>query len=326
MLTFTKTAGFLYIGDPHVSSRRVGRRLDDYLQSVLDKLSACATLCAQHDLTAVVLGDLFHRNDDNNLVMLNRLTRVLKQFPTPPIVLEGNHDKEQTTLSDNDALMLLDQCGIVRVAMRAGLFDTFEVEGVRINLHMAPHGTVLPDSVPESNEVMNVLITHHDLAFGSAYPGSEPLKAIAGVAMAINGHMHDTKSMQLIGETHWHNPGNIEPLSIDLADHVPCAWMWNPKMGPATLKALPLPHGTDLFDRTGVQVEAGNAETAIAEVVKSSEFAALLSSDVAMDAQKTDDASVLQEDLERVLAASNASNATALLLRSLMGDLEEMLD
>ena len=314
----TKTGGFLFIGDPHISSRRVGRRQDDYLSSVLEKLTACAQICELYELTPVILGDLFHRNDDNSLSMLNRLIGVMRLFPVTPIVLEGNHDKERSILSDNDALMLLHQTGVVRVAISSGLFDTFLIDDVPVNLLMAPYGTELPNSAPHGVEGFNVLITHHDMAFGSSYPGSQPLKAIRGVPMVVNGHMHDTKDMEIEGETHWHNPGNIEPLSVDLADHVPCAWQWSPALGPGKLEPHRLPHGTNLFDLTGIKIEAAeDAEASVVKVLENSEFAELLSSDNSMDASRTDDASVLGEDLEEVLSLSTVTAATQMLLRSL---------
>jgi len=323
MSTRTKTSGFLFIGDPHVSSRRIGRRKDDYLSSVLEKLTASAQLCELYDLTAVILGDLFHRNNDSNLGMLNRLIAVLKTFPKPPIVLEGNHDKELSSLSDGDALMILEQTGVARVAFTAGLFEQFEIEGIPVNLLMAPYGSVIPDRAPAGLDGFNVLITHHDMAFGSSYPGSQPLKPIEGVSMVVNGHMHDTKPMEKEGDTCWHNPGNIEPLSIDLAGHVPCAWQWSPSMGADTLEPHQLPHGKDLFDRTGIQVEAADAEESVAKVLETSEFASLLASDSVLDAQRTDDASVLIEDLNDVLAAAAASQAAQLLMRALAGKLAD---
>jgi len=313
----TKTSGFLFIGDPHVCSRRIGRRKDDYLSSVLEKLTACAQLCELYNLVPVILGDLFHRNNDSNLGMLNRLIAVMKSFPVPPIVLEGNHDKELMSLSDGDALMLLQQTGVARVAFEAGLFEQFEIDGVPVNLLMAPYGTVLPDSAPAGLEGFNVLITHHDMAFGSSYPGSQPLKAIDGVAMVVNGHMHDTKPTEHEGDTYWHNPGNIEPLSIDLADHVPCAWQWAPAMGADKLEPHELPHGKDLFDLTGIQVEAADADASVVKILETSEFASLLASDSTLDAQRTDDASVLLEDLNEVLAAATATSAAQMLMRAL---------
>lgn len=316
----TKKDGFLWIGDPHVCSRKVGRRKDDYLASVLEKLSVCATLSNERNLQAVCLGDLFHRSDDNNLKMLNMLMRVLKEFSTPMLVLEGNHDKELTSLSDSDALMLLQQAGVVKVCSSMEVLP-FEIAGTHVSLWMVPDGTDIPDAV--LGDDVNIMVTHHDLAIGSSYPGALPLKEIDGVAFVVNGHMHDTKKPVKVGATWWHNPGNLEPLSIDLESHVPKAWVWTPDMPYDHLEGVLLPHGLDLFDRTGVQVEAGDAENAVEQLVggQGSAFAELLASDNAMDAAITDEAAILKEDLEEVLASSGATPAAAMLLRHLAGQL-----
>ncbi len=315
--------GLLFIGDPHVSSKRPGRRKDDYLTSVLGKLEQCASLCHERALVPVILGDLFHRNDDSNLRMLNRLVKALKRFPVPPIVLEGNHDKEQSTLGEADALTLLAETGVVRVVSRTGLAGRFVFPSGTVALHMVPHGSPIPERIERLDNELTVMVTHHDMAFGSAYPGSLPLTAIEGADMVVNGHMHDTKKPVKVGETWWHNPGNIEPLSVDLADHAPCAWSWEPGQGVQNLTALPLVHGTDLFDLTGLHVEASDSLAAVQAVVaeQASEFARELGEQSTLDAQRTDDASVLLEDLEQVLQAAGASDATRLLMTSLARDL-----
>lgn len=312
----TEFSGLLFIGDPHVSSKRVGRRKDAYLDSVLEKLRACSALCHERNLYPVVLGDLFHRNDDNNLSMLNDLVEVLQSFPVPPVVLEGNHDKEQSKLTKKDALMLLARTAVVRVACATEVFETIRIAGRAVNLFMVPYGHDIPREAPEL-EGLTIMVTHHDLAFGGAYPGALPLTEVRGVMMAVNGHMHGTKPSVTVGQTVWHNPGNIEPLSVDLADHVPCAWEWTPEFGAHKLMPHALPHGADLFDMTGLQVEAGDSLQAVEQVVQASEFARELESQSTLDAQRTDDASVLLEDLEFALEASSASDATKLLLRNL---------
>lgn len=313
--------GFLFIGDPHVSSKKVGRRKDDYLTSVLDKLESCASLCREHQLVPVILGDLFHRNDDSHLGMLNRLTRVLKAFPLSPLVLEGNHDKEQTEASDADALTLLAQMGVVQVLSRAGDALSFSFSGHAVRLLTYPYGASLPRLV-ESFDGVTFAITHHDLAFGSTYPGSIPLQEIAGCDAVINGHMHDTKQPVQVGSTWWHNPGNIEPLSVDLARHVPRAWKWVPGQPVDALEGLALPHGSDLFDLTGLQVQAAEgAEIVEAFAPAASEFAQLLSSQTAMDAGRTDDATILLEDLNDVLEISGVSELSKQLMQALAAEL-----
>ena len=314
---FTNSAlGFLFIGDPHVSSRRIGRRKDDYLASVLEKLAACAVLCVRHKLVPVILGDLFHRNDDNSLKMLNRLIRVLKTFPVVPWVLEGNHDKEQTSLTEEDALALVELAGAVRVASQEALIAEYSFSGQAVRLWGCPYGAAIPTELaPFAGKT--VMVTHHDMAFGSTYPGALPLAEVLGCETVVNGHMHDTKPFVKAGATWWCNPGNIEPLSIDLAAHVPCAWEWRPEFDEGVLLPHALPHGLDLFDFTGLQVEASSAADAVSSLApQASKFALLLGEQTALDAAKTDDASVMLQDLTEVLAASGVSAATQQLMQA----------
>lgn len=312
--------GILFIGDPHVSSRRPGRRKDDYLSSVLGKLSEAAALCKEYRLLPVILGDLFNRNDDNDLRMLNRLVRVLQEFPTAPWVLEGNHDKEQTVLSEADALVLLASTGVVRVLDRAGVEVEVPVSGQGVcRLVAFPYGSELPDAI-ERKADWTIAVTHHDLAFGNPYPGAQPLKPIQNIDFVVNGHMHDTKKPERRGGTWWHNPGNIEPLSVDLADHVPRVWCWRPAHGTGEQALAPyeLSHGTDLFDLTGIQVQAASAEAGVAAIVpQKSEFAALLEEETSLQAQRTEDGSVFLEDLKALLAELSASEPAAALLLQL---------
>jgi predicted phosphodiesterase len=324
-------SGVLFIGDPHVCSKKIGRRKDDYLSSVLEKLAHCAQLCEDFNLLPVILGDLLHRSYDNSLSMLNRVTRVLKQFPTVPLVLDGNHDTSKTTLSDDDALQVLSLSGTVQTIDNEGEVGVFEINGVPVRIWGCRHGKAIPQVLPEF-EGPTILLTHHDLGFESDYPGSQPLRNIENCQMVVNGHMHDTKPAQQLGATWWHNPGNIEPLSVDLAGHIPRAWLWTPETEEGTLQGLDLPHGTDLFDLNGLQVAAADADLAVQALTQSiedaaplgpmaSQFSALIKAQSETDAQKTGDASVLAADLTEVLQTATVSPASRLLMQSLMDTL-----
>lgn len=316
--------GLLFIGDPHVSALRIGRRKDDYLQSVLDKLSQAADLCHEQRLIPVCLGDLFHRNDENKITMLNALIGVLQKFPCPLVVLDGNHDREGTTLGDTDTLELLRKTGVVEVHKGSSDLKVLPLAGgALVHLYGVGHGQPLPESLPECPEkVVNVLVTHLDLAFGASYPGAQPLREVINCSLAVNGHMHDTKKSQKVGATWWHNPGNIEPLTVDLRGHIPAVWSWTPGQSPDSLVRHVLRYDPDVFDLTGLQVEAADADTSVAELappmVALSAFAAQLEKESASEAGRTDDASLLQEDLEETLAAAQVSEATRALMRQLM--------
>lgn len=312
--------GLLYIGDPHASSQRIGRRKDDYTASCLGKLSEAAKISREQKLYPVILGDLLHRNGDNKMTFLNALVRVLKEFACVPLVLGGNHDKGQTELSDEDALTLLRITGVVDVLDDPADVRFLSLAGHSVRLIGIPYGAAIPASVGDF-EGTTFAITHHDLAFGSAYPGSQPLFEMQGCDAVVNGHMHDSKSSVQMGQTWWHNPGNIEPLSVDLMHHIPRVWSWRPGQPTSELKPHVLPHELDVFDLTGLHVQAAGSDESVAEMAPlASEFATLLSSENAMDAGKTDDASILFEDLTAVLEVANVSDAAKSFMQSLCAE------
>lgn len=310
--------GFLFVGDPHVSSGRIGRRKDDYTASVLEKLERSAEICHERQLVPVCLGDLFHRNGDSEIRMLNRLTRVLKKFPVPMLTLVGNHDMGQTTLGDEDVLTLLGETGVVTLVSTGlvGLF-LFEEADEPVRLWACAHGAPIPHELPPTAGT-SILVTHHDLAFGGSYPGAAPLQSIAHCDMVVNGHMHDTKPTAVHGGTHWHNPGNIEPLSVDMAGHIPKVWEWLPSQGPGQLLGIALPHAAEVFDMAGLQVAAASeADVSASLPTQESSFARLLTAQSQTEAARTDDGAVLLEDLETVFGTQNASESVRRLLLGL---------
>ena len=321
-------AGLLMIGDPHVSSRRPGRRKDDYLSSVLDKLAACAERANRESLQAVVTGDLLHRNNDNDLGMLSRLVRTLQLFEHPPFVVEGNHDKADARVGDADTLGLLTLTGCVRLVSEPGPFYRGQVGGHDVELFAAPYGSPLPNRL-ESSAEFALLVSHHDLAIGGqTYPGCTPLHEVVGCVLWVNGHMHKTYPSVPMGGTMVWNPGNIEPLSIDMEHHAPKSWSWTPAK-PQWLEGHALPHGTDLFDRTGISVAAADAQVSVQALAPSappaapaSEFAAQLQGESSLDAARSDDASMLAEDLASVLQERQAGEAVQALFKLLLADVQ----
>lgn len=311
--------GILWVGDPHVKSTRPGRRKDNYLQSVLGKLEEAAAIANAENLLPVFLGDLLDSNDDNSLKMLNRLVRVLQKFHRKPLCLPGNHDMEGYKVEEDDAMTLLSATGVVELLDKVGsCHGVYVVEGRKVGLWPVPFGQAIPQSIEREGQDVAVLVTHHDLAFEGSYPTALPLRSVEGADMAVNGHMHGTKPSVQVGGTHWHNPGNIEPLSVDMESHVPRVWSWKPSMGTGALRGHELSHGTDLFNKAGLQVQASDDAAGAVQVLLQSEFVKELNAQSALDAERTDDASILAEDLEEVLQLSKASEAAAALSRLLI--------
>lgn len=328
--------GIQFIGDPHISSKRPGRRSDDYAASVLAKLEFCAQESIDRQLKTVILGDLFHSAGENNLTVLNRLFRALRSFYGEVLVLIGNHDKALFEISDKDALRLVFTAGVA-----APLDETpcdVRIAGSLVRLIGAGHGSPIPSVVDRGNADVVCLVTHHDLAFGGAYPGSQEIKEVKGADFCVNGHMHDTKESVQAGGTLWHCPGNIEPLSVDLRHFVPGYWTWSPLQASYLLQKTNIPHNFDCFDLTGIAIDA--SEDALGAVKSGlgrgenpeeieargegaistapGEFATALAAQDTLAADRTDDGSIIAQDLAQVLEDSQASEATAYLLQALL--------
>src|SRR5690606_30464477 len=112
--------GFLFIGDPHVSSVRPGRRTDDYASSVLGKLEQAALIAHERRLVPVILGDLIHRDNESSVALITRLMAVLAKFPCVPLVLEGNHGKGKSRPSEGDVEYLLAQQHTIELMTQPG--------------------------------------------------------------------------------------------------------------------------------------------------------------------------------------------------------------
>jgi hypothetical protein len=315
----TNPRGFLFIGDPHVASKAPGRRIDDYLTTVIGKLEYAADLCHKQQLVPVILGDLIHLDHESSIKLVNRLTKVLRKFPRTPIEVGGNHGKRQFQVSEDDIEQLLANLGLIQLAGTPGLVETFDFEGVSVNLHAWPHGVDLPQRLPAASAgAVNVLITHHDLAFEGAYPGARAVTEIGNCHMLVNGHMHKTAPSLELGGMMAHNPGNIEPLSLDVADHVPSVWEWCPEQMDMHLVQHVLPHDPNCFDLTGTNVAPAEDVLGAVELLKESAFAKLMGGEVLMDAHRTSDASVLKEDLGVVCDTSATSPAARQMMESLI--------
>lgn len=325
--TVTGFNGFLFIGDPHLDSRRIGRRMDNCMESALGKLTEAAEICTEKRLYPVILGDLIHRSGESSMKLLNKLLRVLALFPATPICLGGNHGREQTALTDNDMESVLSEVKALILIEETGPIGKFDFQGQTVVLHGFPYFSTHEKQTPFKKRVeavkgINIGISHEDLAFDSAYPTARKLAEIGNMQHMVNGHMHRTMKSIKVGETTWHNPGNIENLSVDLAEQKPAVWEYRPGMD--LLEPHYLDNSTQQFDLTGRQVNAATSEQAVeanqTKVRETGAFAKSLKALTSASADATDDGEVLKEDVKTVLSASKASPVAQAVLNRLLGE------
>ena len=313
--------GVLVIGDPHVGSRRPGRRKDAvWPQAVLGKLERCVTIANERQLAVVILGDLFDRPVETDEALKNQLIRVLKGFRHRPIVNVGNHDIQHTMLTDSDSLALLGLCDVVDVIATSAPVTEFQIGARRIGIGMTPYGQTIPTDARGSfaGVDLHAWFTHHDIAFNGGYPGAVPPFAVEGCDVLINGHIHKTQKSVLAGRTRWMNPGNITRQSVDLVDHVPRAWILD---GSGALEPQALPFENNVFDLTGRVVEAADGSDVAREV--ESAFVTLLQAESSTELKRSGDGSIVRDEIEAKFAADDTSVAVRAIVRSLLGEAVE---
>lgn len=388
------TQGLLFIGDPHLWSKRPGRRRDvSYLDTILEKLTKIANISNNNHLLPVFLGDLFHEDDDSEPEMLVKIIKVLQLFNRKPVTIVGNHEKDEWVLKEKNALALLKVTGLIDVIEKNSFWGKIALTdpetGIVHNVAIGgtPYGQTIPydltsficeeggtsiredldkentvlakekvkslagrsgvnllsesnvnEHILPNNELNNYIhekldcksviwLTHHDLAFENTYPNSIPLHNIDGVDMMINGHIHGTKKPVKVGNTACYNPGNISRLSIDMSEHLPSVWMWNPflnKIMPSAkgvsvphLEQIVLPHvsGEEIFNFEGRHTQKSLIEV-LPEEIEHSVFVELLNTENNSN-NKTDDGIYLKESMDQIFNEKETSEPVKLILENL---------
>jgi DNA repair exonuclease SbcCD nuclease subunit len=233
-------AGLLFIGDFHIAASPPGFRLDDYAQTVLEKLSFCLETAVERRCLPIILGDLFHVPRDNPNHILVALIELFREHV--PWVLVGNHDKYEARLTRDVSLAVLDAAGVIRLLDRDGPVASLNLSGQKVLIGASPDWTPIPKTVDRNDHDYVLWLTHHDLAFPDYEAARTNLREIPGVDFVVNGHIHTPKQPQRLGQTLWFNPGSLTRISRSLAMRTrkPVVTVWVPGM--TELEAIEVPH------------------------------------------------------------------------------------
>lgn len=254
MLQINEYNGFLWVGDPHLWSKTPGKRLkQDFKEIGLNKISQAVDYALKNNLYLIFGGDLFHSDEENDIDLLTKLMRILKKMKGCATIA-GNHEKSKTVLTDDVALTLFKEAGVIYTIEENGIWACLNIGGINYYLGGTPYGQKIPNEIENKNNDKIIWFTHHDLDFGKSYPGSQKIKEIKGVNMLINGHFHKTRLPIKVGNMMAFNPGNITRLSIDTNDHIPSIWEWKPEYE-QHLEAIQLEYEKDVFDMSSKLVD-----------------------------------------------------------------------
>lgn len=94
--------GFLFVGDPHETSRTPTNRTDSLVFKFVcsKKLAEAVSIANKENLLLVILGDLFDREDDYEAGSM--VANTLSLYDHTAIVLGGNHDKKTDILAADE--------------------------------------------------------------------------------------------------------------------------------------------------------------------------------------------------------------------------------
>ena len=299
--------GILFIGDPHLSSRKPGRRKDEnFGATVLRKLEFLIDTCNERRFIPCFLGDMFDTAVEADEQLKTKLARILRRSWTLPVSNVGNHDIRNTLLTDGDTLAVLAETGVIKVCVHSGAFETVRIGGKTVGIGATPYGQSIPmDARPYFGSVDSIIwLTHHDVAFENPYPGSMAAQAVTGCKLVVNGHMHLYKKPLMVGGTVWFNPGNITRQAIDAIEHVPAAYALTAK---GNLEKILVPHEQAVFDLTGKLITAISPGEAPAKSDDEGEsaFVNLLKADSSMEMSRSDDGSILLEEIQDKFTREN---------------------
>lgn len=330
MHKFKGYSGILFVGDPHVWSKKPGKRIDiDFTNTVLDKIDQAVEIAKKENLYMIILGDLFHVDDENNIEMLTKLVRILKKLPEPCASVEGNHEKSQLNLSDDVAMSLLRESGVIYTLEKNGIEIQMTIGDKTVLVGSTPYGGKIPEeaNVPSKlveNNPFVIWLTHENLDFGESYPGVIPVKEIKGVSLLVNGHIHKTKKPKKVGDMVAYNPGNITRLSTDCSDHIPAVWKWVPELV-QELEPIPLKFHKEVFSMIGKQIEVDVAPSTVTEELsakQASVFVEKMEQQLLEEQDKTDDGEYLKQSIK---ALAQAMQIDAEMTDELMKIAEETL-
>lgn len=266
-LKTVSASGLLFIADPHLADTPPGQRLEGYLDQIMVKMKACFDYATAHNLTVVILGDLFHWPRDNSNKMLVDLIELLGSRTGNEKIwsLVGNHDKYQSRFTDDVTMAVLEAAGVLNVIKDDGPQFILETDQGRVLVGGSPDGTPLPKGYERQKGGPETVIwlTHHNIQFPEFLDRAYSIKELPGIDWLVNGHIHRPQTTIKKGQTTWANPGNITRLTFThrSMEREPAAAIWTP--GCEELKKWVVPF--EGFDRVFPDQELPSEDVAVEE-------------------------------------------------------------
>ncbi|MDO5300935.1 MAG: metallophosphoesterase family protein [Tissierellia bacterium] len=216
---------FLYFTDTHIRGTNPKSRLDNFFESMMEKLREIGDLVEEHEVDYILHGgDLFDR-PDISISVVSAVAQILQSYDRPIYTISGNHDifgHNPVTLH-RTVLGLLNALGVVQLVQDEPLL--LEKEGTRVQLSGAPY--IYGIDRPEHRELYRIEkrfpcdyaihLVHgflSDAAINPQIPHTVTSDILDTQAdLTLSGHVHGGFKLQEIEGKKFLNPGALARIS-----------------------------------------------------------------------------------------------------------------
>lgn len=207
--------------DIHLADKNPASRIDEYMESILNKLEQARDICIDRKIdVALCGGDIFHIKTPtkNSHYLVSKTISVFKSFPCPIYSIYGNHDLRQdniTTLSKQPFYTL------VKSGALSYLRDEFLCDGnIRIfGMDYCSFPNEVDFNKENKGEKIQICVAHVNASstfsdlFGEKVYRYQDLKDTTP-DIFVFGHYHPDQDIEIHNAKHFINVGSLSRGSL----------------------------------------------------------------------------------------------------------------
>jgi len=216
--------------DIHLADKNPASRIDNYMESILNKLEQARDICIARNIdVALCGGDIFHIKTPtkNSHFLVSRTIDILKSFPCPVYSIYGNHDLRQdniTTLPKQPFYTLVKSGGLTY--LHDELFDNGNIRIFGMDYCSFP--TEEEFTKINKGEKVQICVAHVNASskfsdlFGEKVYRYQDLKE-ESPDVFVFGHYHPDQGIEIHNNKHFINVGSLSRGSLkkDELDRIP---------------------------------------------------------------------------------------------------------